>query len=389
MRIGIVWENGVSKWMSQMFEPLMEMEDVDIRVFVGERNKFDVSDVLLEKEYLTHRGEIVNAISLLPDSMVRIFKNPYRRMDFYYNSLRRYLKGYHIVECHDSSRSLYTLADLKKIHGFKLVVSYAENIPYRQVFDEKTNYIKHHTCGMIDHFIPWCDTIKRVMILEGIPEEKITTIYTGLDLNLFNPAPKDTDLLREYRIEEDSFIILYIGKIVSWKGVHSLAYVARILRYNGYKRFCFLVAGRGAQMKNLKRIIKEADVEGHFRFIGFVPYTEIQRLYNLADLFVLPSYPAMTWQEQFGMVLVEAMACGRPVVSTDSGSIPEIVGDAGMIVPPGDFFTLAEKIALFMDNRQLLDEFGRKGRKRVERLFDARKNAKRLYEVYRKVLGDS
>lgn len=390
MKIGIVWENGVSKWMSQMFEPLMDIPGSDVTVFVGQRNKFDVKEVKLQKQRLSHKEEIVLGLSALPGSLARVIKSPYKKMDFYFNSLNKYLRNYDLAECHDSSRSLYTLAELKRRGAkFKLVVSYAENIPYRQMFDAKSQYIKHSTYEIIDHFIPWCDTIKKTMLLEGVPEEKITTVYTGLDMQLFKPEPKDVGLLKEYGADEDDFVILYVGKLASWKGVHILPYAAKILAANGYKKFRFLIAGRGAQSENLKKIIAEAGVESHFSFAGFMPYQDMRRLYNLADLFVCPSYPTMTWQEQFGMVLAEAMACAKPIVASASGSIPEIVGDAGITCVPGDFFGFAEKIALFMDNRALAKELGQKGKRRAEEHFDAKKNALKIYEVYKKVRGQA
>lgn len=387
MKIGIVWENGVSKWMSQMFEPLMELPGVDMNVFVGERNKFDVRDVRLRKHGLTHREEILlgvyNAVTF--SGLAR--KSPYRKMHFYLNSLDKYLQGYDIVECHDSSRSLYTLSELKRRKGFKLVVSYAENIPYRQVFDGKTNHIKKSTYEMVDHFIPWCDTIKDVLLLEGVEPEKVTRVYTGVDLSLFRPEPPDSSLRDELGIRAGEFIILYIGKLTSWKGVHMLAYVARALEAKGYGDFRIVVAGRGAQLENLKKLIAEAGVNERFRFAGFIPYDKIRRLYNIADVFVMPSYPTMTWQEQFGMVLVEAMACARCVIGSATGSIPEVIGDAGMTFTPGNFFELAGRIASLMDKRGLVREFGERGRRRAETLFDARKNAAEIYGVYRKVLG--
>ncbi len=387
MRIGLVWENGVSKWMSQMFEPLMDIPSTDVNVFVGERNKYDVTDVKLKKHMLSHRDEILFGLAGLPASVARIAKAPFKRLDFYFNSLNNYLNDYDIIECHDSSRSLYTLAELKRRgKGFKLVVSYAENIPYRQVFHEKTNYIKHSTYEMVDHFIPWCDTIKNAMLLEGLPEERITTIYTGIDLDLFKPDLKDDGLIKELGIGKDDFIILYAGKITSWKGVHMLPYAAKVLAAKGYKKYRFLIAGRGAQMENLKKVIAEAGVGERFHFIGSMPYAHMKKLYNLADVFVCPSYPTMTWQEQFGMVLVEAMACGKPVVASASGSISEVIGDAGLSFVPGDFFEFTEKLEILINNRKLVKEIGEKGRKRVETCFDANKNVLKIYEVYQKVL---
>jgi len=102
---------------------------------------------------------------------------------------------------------------------------------------------------------------------------------------------------------------------------------------------------------------------------------------------VLPSLPTMTWQEQLGMVLVEAMACSKPVVAAASGSIPEVVADAGLLFTPGNCFELSERISRLMDDRSLLKALGTKARERALTYFDAGKNAEKIYEVYRKVLG--
>lgn len=388
MKIGIVWENGVSKWMSQMFEPVMEMPGAEVNVFVGDRNKFDVSGVKLGKIRLTHREEILLGIAGLPGTLRRAFNNPHKKMDFYINSLNKYLTGYDVVECHDSSRSLYTLSELKRRgKGFKLVVSYAENIPYRQVFDEKTNCIKHASYDMIDHFIPWCDSVKKAMLLEGVPEEKMTTVYTGLDLDLFRPEPKSPALLTELGLDEKDFIILYIGKLVSWKGVHILPYAAKALLAMGIKDFRVVIGGKGAQLDNLKRVIAEAGIKERFRFAGFMPYERMRSLYNISDVIVVPSLPTMTWQEQFGMVLVEAMACGRPVIGSKSGAIPEVIGDAGMTFTPGEYPELTDRLVHLMRNRGLAKTLGERARRRAEAEFDARKNAVKIYEVYKKTLN--
>ena len=88
-----------------------------------------------------------------------------------------------------------------------------------------------------------------------------------------------------------------------------------------------------------------------------------------------------TGKEQFGMVLIEAMACGKPVISTISGSIPEVVGDAGLLIPSGDFFELAETIYKLMLDNNLRDGLGKKGRERTEMLYDANKNSSRFKNV--------
>ena len=230
-------------------------------------------------------------------------------------------------------------------------------------------------------FLPFTETARKILLLEGVPEEKVEVVYPGVDLERFKPGPKPEDLLTQNNIPQNSFVILYVGKLVSWKGVHNLVYTARVLKEKGVKDFVVAVAGKGAQKENMARLIRETNTESHFRFLDFVSYDEMPDVHRMADVFVLPSYPTMTWQEQFGMVLIEAMACGKPVISTNSGSIPEVIGDAGILISPGNFFQLAEIILNLMSNRGFALEVGNRGRQRVETYFDAQKNAMKFYEV--------
>ncbi|HBR16446.1 MAG: hypothetical protein A3G39_05205 [Deltaproteobacteria bacterium RIFCSPLOWO2_12_FULL_43_16] len=378
-KLGIVWDNKVNRWVLQRFEPLKN--DIDITVFVGERNDYDVRPVDLNIKQLTHIEEASLAIQKPSIVYKRILKAPYKRMDFYYFSLQKYLKGVDAVYSCDITRSAYTLASLKDELGFKLLLSWWENIPYRAVFDEKTSYHKKLIMEKVDMFLPFTETARKILLLEGVPEEKVEVVYPGVDLERFKPGPKPEDLLTQNNIPQNSFVILYVGKLVSWKGVHNLVYTARVLKEKGVKDFVVAVAGKGAQKENMARLIRETNTESHFRFLDFVSYDEMPDVHRMADVFVLPSYPTMTWQEQFGMVLIEAMACGKPVISTNSGSIPEVIGDAGILISPGNFFQLAEIILNLMSNRGFALEVGNRGRQRVETYFDAQKNAMKFYEV--------
>lgn len=386
MKIGIVLDNKVNKWALQRFEPLKN--DIDITVFVGQRNDYDVRSIDLHKRQLTHAEEISLAVRNPLTAYSRIIRAPYKKMDFYYFSLQKYLEGMDAVYSCDITRSAYTLSHLKERLGFKFILSWWENIPHRAVFDEKTSYHKRHIMHKVDMFLPFTQMAKRTLLIEGVPEEKIEVVYPGVDLERFKPGRKPEKLLSKNNIPKNAFVVLYVGKLVSWKGVHNLIYAAKILKERGVKDFIVAVAGKGAQKENMERLMKETSTEEHFRFLNFVSYDEVPNAYRMADVFVLTSYPTMTWQEQFGMVLIEAMACGKPVISTKSGSIPEVIGDAGMLIPSGDFSELAGTVERLMSDNNLRDVFGKKGRERAEMQFDAKKNALKFYEVYKKVSAE-
>ena len=378
-KIAIVLDNKINRWALQRFEPLKT--DIDITVFVGERNDYDVKSIDLNKRQLTHAEEIILAMKEPLAAYKRIIKAPYKKMDFYYFSLKKYLDGMDMVYSCDISRSAYTLASLKDELDFKLILSWWENIPFRAVFDEKTLFHKRLVMDKVDLFLPFTKTAKEVLKLEDVPEEKIEVIYPGVDMERFKPGKKPEHLLARNNIPVNSFVILYVGKLVSWKGVHNLVYAARILKQRGVKDFILAVAGKGAQKENMEKLIKESGTEENFRFLDFVSYDEMPEVYRMADVFALTSYPTMTWQEQFGMVLIEAMACGKPIITTMSGSIPEVVGDAGILIPSGDYFQLAENIHKLIKDDNLRGALGRKAMERAWELYDARKNGMQFESI--------
>ncbi len=376
MKLGIVLDNKVNKWALQRFEPLKDT--IDITVFVGKNNDYDVSSIDLKKRHLTQAEEVSLALRDIKTAYKRVIKIPYKKTDFYYFSLKKHLAGIDVVYSCDITRSAYTLASLKDRLGFKLLLSWWENIPYRAILDDKTNFQKRLVMEKVDMFLPFTETAKRVLRMEGVPEDKIKVIYPGVDTERFKPGNKPDELLSKNNIDRDSFVILYVGKLVSWKGIHNLVYAAKILKDKGIKDFVVAVAGKGAQKENMQKLIRETKTDEHFRFLDFVSYAEIPDVYRMADVFVLTSYPTMTWQEQFGMVLVEAMASGKPVISTMSGSIPEVVGDAGILIPPGDYMSLANSILELIENKKLREDSGKAGRERAEQLFSASKNAQKF-----------
>ena len=383
LKIGIVLDNKVNKWALQRFEPLKDK--YDITVFVGQRNDYDVSAIGLKKIFLSHSSEIVLVLKNPATAYKRILRAPYKRMDFYYFSLQKYLGEMDVVYSGDITRSAYTLASLKEKFGYKFILSYWENIPYRSVFDKKMDFYKKYVMEKVDLFLPYTNTAKETLRIEGVDEKNMRVIYPGVDIERFKPGEKPAYLLNKYNIPEKSFVILYIGKLVSWKGIHNLIYMAKILKENGINDFIVVVAGRGAQKENMKKVMEASNTTDHFRFLDFVSYNEIPDIHRMAAVLVLPSYPIMYWQEQFGMVLAEAMASGTPVISTLSGSIPEVVGDSAVLIPPGDYNALADNVMKLMEDRALRDDFSKKGRVRAERLFDSQKIANEFLDVMNQI----
>ncbi|MBI4683353.1 MAG: glycosyltransferase family 4 protein, partial [Nitrospirae bacterium] len=191
-------------------------------------------------------------------------------------------------------------------------------------------------------------------------------------------------------INSDETVVLFIGRMVWEKGIydflHAAARICRDSQMTGY-RVRFLIVGKGPELQGVHDRAKKLGITNRITFLEEYPYQDMYKLHNLADIFVLPSISTPKWQEQFGMVLIESMACGTPLVSTLSGSIPEVVGDAGILVQPNDHLSLYNVIKQLIVNKDLREQLGGKALMRAGLNFDSSKNAEKFRMVFEKVMS--
>ncbi len=224
-----------------------------------------------------------------------------------------------------------------------------------------------------------------------VPEDKLVTIYNGVDINFFNPNVDCNDIISKYNLEGD-FIVLFVGRISPAKGLECLIKAANILKDQPIK---FLIVGPFKYMfhegdstakyaKLLLELVKKYNLKKRVMFTDAVPRSDLPKFYAACDVFVLPSvYEAM------GMVLVEAMAAGKPIIGSRVGGIPEIIeeGKNGLLFGLKSYEDLAEKILMLMENEKLKNKMGRTSRRIVEKIFSWRNISKKIFrEIYLEVL---
>jgi glycosyltransferase involved in cell wall biosynthesis len=142
-----------------------------------------------------------------------------------------------------------------------------------------------------------------------------------------------------------------------------------------------VIAGRfGWMVEEVFRQIERLGLEGRVHFTGYVPRQDLPMVYNLASLFVYP-----TVYEGFGLPVLEAMACGIPVVTSDVSSLPEVVGEAGILVPPNDEEALSNAILLVWNDPDLRAQLSQQGRRRAAN-FTWQRTAQETLWVYQQVL---
>ncbi|HEX9884986.1 MAG TPA: glycosyltransferase [Longimicrobiales bacterium] len=205
----------------------------------------------------------------------------------------------------------------------------------------------------------------------------------GIDPERFRPSPEDRRRRRgEVGVRESSVVAGYVGRLVPEKGVD--VFLEAVARVPG---MCAWVVGDGPHAGTLVRRSREVGLGDRVRFTGHVASLEVASWMAALDILVLPSRTTRTWTEQFGRVLVEAMACGVPVVVSDAGQMAEVVGGAGCVVPEGDVSTLAGTLQRLAEDPQERAKRGEAGRVRAVEAYSQECVTTETVAFYRRVLS--
>jgi len=198
----------------------------------------------------------------------------------------------------------------------------------------------------------------------------------------------DPDLYRKEKLSsrrEAAFVIGYVGRLVEEKGVQVLLRAVAGLRGDWTLR----VIGDGPYLAALKALSAKLGLGQRVLFESWVPSGEMPRCLNDLDVLVSPSLTRRNWKEQFGRVLVEAMACQVPVVGSSSGEIPNLIAEAGLIFPEGDAGALQDTLRKLMSDPSLRVELGRRGRARVLERYTQQRIAADTHVIYMQLLGEA
>lgn len=255
-------------------------------------------------------------------------------------------------------------------HGIKTLFFSWQNIvrQYPPPFNWGEQWMLRH----IDYAIVGTESAGHVWREKGYTGRMAVIPQFGTDPQLFQPQE------RGHR----PFTIGYIGRLVEEKGVHHLLHAAAELPGDWECR----IVGGGPLREALAEEAAHLGIAERVHFIGQVPSTEMPAQYALLDVLALPSLTRPNWKEQFGRVLVEAMASGVPVIGSDSGAIPDVIGQAGLVFPEGDVVALAECLYDLMHHADMHADLATAGRERVLAHFTHASIARETVRVYEEML---
>ncbi len=392
VKVALVRGNSLAKFELQYYEQLIEK--FEINAICSLLNPFPLNNIKIPiKRLLT-----VYDFEILFPKFLKMRKI-YQRI-FYYElfwqkmfGLEKLLKNYDIIHSSDIEYFYtYQSAKAKLKYGKRFVFTQWQNIPFAYGV-RNYNFVKSKRFKIIrdavDIVIAKSERAKLTLILEGFKEEKIKVIKPGVDLEKFKPFEKDVILMDKLGIKDKDKVILFSGRLQWQKGIIVLLNAFKLLLSDGdidRDHLKLVIVGTGQLFNWLKKYAKFLEIDKNVLMVGGVDYDDMPRYHNLADVFVLPSIPDRRWQEQFGMVLIESMACGKPVITTLSGSIPEVVEDKAILVQPFDFLELYKAMKKVLTDENFSNELGKKAREFVIQNYDAKTVAYKIEKVYNSLL---
>ncbi len=215
-----------------------------------------------------------------------------------------------------------------------------------------------------------------------VPDHKIDVIYNAIDERFGDALPDDEIARVRERYQLNDPFVLYAGNIKPHKNLERLIEAFHSLRRGPFENVKLLIIGDEiSKYATLRRAVHRLKLHKHVRFLGFVPDKTLAALYRLASVFVFPSL-----YEGFGLPPLEAMASGTPVITSNVSSLPEVVGDAALLIDPYEPESIAEAMRRVLSDANVRAELRAKGLQRA-REFSWERSVRRVHQIYEEVLS--
>lgn len=366
MKVLVIWKALVSEAYHKKLKELAGFKDVELTLIVPA--KWHKTN--LEKKYCRE-------YKIIPIKVMLSGHNHFH----WYPGLEKYVKQiqpdiFHVEEEHYSFVTFQAIRLAKKYNIKCLFVSW-QNI-YKE-YPFPFSWIERYNLRNADYAVAGSEEVRSILVRKGFGNERISIIPLGADTLMFRNM-ESTEL--RSRLSLEAFTIGYLGRFVVEKGVIDLLKAVSQIKSD----YNLLMVGEGELRHKITVEGRRLGILEKIRVIDTIPSSQVSNYLNCMDCLVLPSRATRKWKEQFGRVLIEAMSCEVPVIGSDSGEIPNVIGDCGLIFKEGDVRDLSSKLELLLNNTGLRMELAKKGRQRVLNKFAQEKVAKETYRIYKKMM---
>ncbi len=362
------------------FALIAERPDVTLRVITPARWYESFQEIVFQAE---------------PDTPCEEFPCPIRFSGygsrFYYRSgVKPHFRDFQpdIIHLEEEAWSLNALQTVhlkrKYCANSRFIFRTSLSIPTKQRFGILPVWIERTVFRETDIAFPLSTNAGRILTERGYTGEQ-AAFPNGIDVRHFHKM--DIHQLRDSLGLRTCFVIGYVGRLLQMKGIDTLLEALAYLVSRETKRtYKLLILGQGEDKSDFKKRAEILGVSKQIVWIDAVPPEEVATYINCMDTLVLPSRTTPGWVEFFGRVLIEGMACEVPVIGSDSGEIPNVINDAGLVFPEADADALAERIHQIADDTRLKNELVARGLKRIHN-FTWETIAERTYRVYQELLA--
>jgi len=265
----------------------------------------------------------------------------------------------------------------------------AQDSPARYCFRTDQNYVKRYP-PPFDHFertvlartqgwVAGASLVYQAMLEKGFPKETGRTLNYSVDLDDFKPlsATERDAVLEELGLRPP--VIGFMGRLTQAKGLDIL--MQAMEKVGGARPWSLLFLGSGEYQEKLRKWAAGRGWSDRVQ-VKLAKHSEVSRYLGSMDLLLAPSQTMQNWREQFGRMIIEAFACGVPVIASDSGEIPFVMGDAGRVLPEADVAVWARTIEQLLESPEKRDELKRRGLARAP-LYSVTAIARQWAECYR------
>lgn len=385
MKVGLIRGAYLSEFEMQTYEHLLDR--VDLEAYNIRINRFPTDIIKVPVKRLKCIDDPFAMVSGKLGFYFDLFLQATNGQDYYHVGLEKALSQRDIAHTMETFNAFsYQAFRAKQRYGTKLVVTVWENRPYAAERFAAKRRMKYEVLNGADLFLAMTPRAANCLELEGADPKKIRILPPGINTERFRPRPKRLDWQTKLALQPDDFVFISVAALRWEKGVFDILHAFKRLTLEAPGRPLKLIfAGSGPEEKRLRELTQRIGLTDRVIFARF-PYEEMHEAYNLADVFVLASTARPGWLEQFGYVLAEALASGTPIITTLHGSIPEVVGDAALLVPPSDFLGLAGAMKRLSEDPGECERLSHAGRARAEGEYDSRKQADHLFTAYESLM---